>query len=66
MDNYSRKAKRVVLDGPNVKIEFEDGGITLRVAKDRDEAIRDAAACAAQFGTYVHDTAKQEALSFLP
>lgn len=61
-----RKAKRVVLDGPRVTIEWEDGGeSSLRVHANVHEALRDAALCAAHFGTYVFNTARQEALSYL-
>lgn len=66
MDNYSRKAKRVVRDGPRVTVEYADGGKTLLLQDSADEAIRVAAETAAMYGTYVHDTAKQDALAFLP
>jgi hypothetical protein len=66
MASTYRKVKRVILDGPRVLIEWETGNPDLTVHPNRDDAIADAARTAARLGTYVHDTARQEALAFLP
>lgn len=65
METSSRKAKRVILDGPLVTIEWEDGAADLERHPNVHEARIAAAQTAGRLGTFVHDTAKQEALSFL-
>jgi hypothetical protein len=69
MENSRHTVRRVVLDGPRVTVEHTaESGMeaSTHVFTDCDDARSAAAITAATYGTYVHDTAHQDALAFLP